>query len=56
MSFLPIVIRELGLASRRSSHYRVRFWTALVTIVIALAMLASTRGSTARVGHELSGT
>jgi hypothetical protein len=53
MSFLPIVIRELGLASRRPATYRIRFWAALVTVVIALAMLVSSGRSTAQLGHEI---
>ena len=53
MSLLPIVIRELGLASRRPATYRIRFWIALVTVVIALAMLVSRGRSTAQLGHEI---
>jgi hypothetical protein len=33
MTFLPIVVRELRVAARRKSTYRVRFWTAFGAII-----------------------
>jgi ABC-type transport system involved in multi-copper enzyme maturation permease subunit len=36
MTFLPIVQRELRVAARRRSTHRIRFWTALLAIVMSL--------------------
>jgi hypothetical protein len=48
MTFLPIVDRELRVAARRKSTYRIRRWTATIAIVIAgsylLLFWAFTRG------------
>src|SRR5688572_25003951 len=33
MSFLPIVRRELGVASRRKSTYRIRSWTTVIAVL-----------------------
>ena len=53
MSFLPIVSRELSVASRRPAVYRVRFWASLGATVIMLAMLATSRRATGQLGHEV---
>src|SRR5256885_2607021 len=39
MSFLPIVERELRIASRRKSTFRIRRWTALFAIGISFLFL-----------------
>src|SRR5215470_9449021 len=40
MTFLPIVHRELRVAARRRSTFRVRWWTALIAIGMSFASLA----------------
>jgi len=49
MTFLPIVERELRVAARRRSTYRIRAWTAVVAVGVGLlsffpAMVAGTPG------------
>lgn len=39
MTFLPIVERELRVAARRRSTFRVRWWTALIAIAMSFASL-----------------
>ena len=34
MTFLPIVDRELRVAARRKSTYRIRTWTVVVALVV----------------------
>jgi ABC-type transport system involved in multi-copper enzyme maturation permease subunit len=48
MSFPPIVQRELRAAARRKSTFRVRWWAALIAMVMSLVSLAAvsiSRGS-----------
>ncbi len=40
MSFLPIVERELRMAARRKSTYRIRTWTAALAMAVAICSLA----------------
>ena len=40
MTFLPIVDRELSVASRRAGTYWLRFWTALIVLGIWLFLLS----------------
>ncbi len=35
MVFLPIVVRELRIASRRKSTYRIRLWTTLAALLVS---------------------
>ena len=46
MTFLPIVQRELRVAARRSSTYWLRFFAALVVLVIWIVLLMGTRRMT----------
>lgn len=39
MTFLPIVQRELRVATRRKSTYRIRFWTVVIAMAVASLML-----------------
>jgi len=39
MTFLPIVQRELRVASRRKSTYRLRSWTAIIAIGVSFVSL-----------------
>jgi ABC-type transport system involved in cytochrome c biogenesis permease component len=39
MTFLPIVDRELRVAARRKSTYRIRAWTAVVAVAVGLVAL-----------------
>ena len=34
MTFLPIVDRELRVAARRKSTYRIRAWTAVIALAV----------------------
>ncbi len=43
MTFLPIVTRELALASRRGRSYWLRFWAAFLVLLIWAGLLAETR-------------
>ncbi len=45
MSFLPIVARELGVAARRSGTYWVRFFIALVAMVVWLCVVFGSQRS-----------
>ena len=45
MTFLPIVQRELKVAARRRSTFRIRWWAALVGIVMSFVSLALVRMS-----------
>jgi ABC-type transport system involved in cytochrome c biogenesis permease component len=47
MTFLPIVARELRVASRRKGTYRSRFWAALFAVgLLAFLLLVAGRGLT----------
>ena len=48
MIFLPIVERELRVASRRRSTYRLRFWLALLALTVWFILLLTSRGSVER--------
>jgi len=48
MTFLPIVHRELRVAARRRSTFRVRWWTALIAIGMSFVSLALVQMSTSR--------
>src|ERR1044071_3968289 len=55
MTFLPIVERELRVAARRKSTYRIRSWTVVLAIVgsfFSLMFFLMVRGRAA-VGHSL---
>src|ERR1051326_1768770 len=55
MTFLPIVERELRVAARRKSTYRIRSWTVVLAIVVSffsLMFFLMVRGRAA-VGHSL---
>jgi len=55
MTFVPIVERELRIAARRKSTFRIRFWTAILAILvsfISLLFLWATRGR-GSLGHPL---
>ena len=39
MTFLPIVARELRVAARRNSTYRIRTWTAVIALVVGFFSL-----------------
>lgn len=54
MTFLPIVERELRLATRRKGTYRLRFYAPLAAIVLWLLILAVNSGHTAP--HALAET
>jgi ABC-type transport system involved in multi-copper enzyme maturation permease subunit len=57
MTFLPIVQRELRVGARRKSTYRIRFWTAILAIIlgfVSLMFLLMTRGRSG-VGNSLFG-
>jgi ABC-type transport system involved in multi-copper enzyme maturation permease subunit len=41
MSFLPIVERELRVASRRKSTYRIRLWTTLAGLLVSFLFMFS---------------
>src|SRR5882724_542456 len=41
MSFLPIVERELRVASRRKSTYRIRLWTTLAGLSVSFLFMLS---------------
>jgi ABC-type transport system involved in multi-copper enzyme maturation permease subunit len=58
MTFLPVVERELQVASRRRSTYRTRWWTAAVAIVISLfsGMLIAVSGGAPQGGAALFST
>ncbi len=59
MTFLPIVQRELLVATRRKGTYRIRFWTALIAMIVSLLMLPMTyliRGRTSGGGEILFAT
>src|SRR6185436_15739303 len=51
MTFLPIVQRELSLASRRAGTYWTRFWAAALVGGITLAMIMGNRGTNVRIGQ-----
>src|SRR5579863_8780069 len=54
MTFLPIVDRELTVAARRAGTYWLRFWAALVVLIIGLVLLGAAHGKTPSVmGHFL---
>ena len=55
MTFLPIVERELRLASRRKGTFRMRSWTALIAILVTFAFLtvAFLGGGGAAIGEVL---
>jgi len=57
MTFLPVAERELRAAIRRPATWRVRFWSALLVIVVAAFMLLSARfwQSPAALGGKLFG-
>lgn len=56
MTFLPIVDRELRVASRRHSTYWVRLLLALAAIVVSFFLyIANTRTPRPRVGEEIFG-
>ena len=48
MTFLPIVYRELRVAARRRSTFRVRWWTALIAIGMSFVSLAFVQMSRTR--------
>lgn len=47
MTFLPIVERELRIATRRRGTYRLRFWAPLTAILLWLFIMGTTAGHTA---------
>ena len=51
MSLLPIVERELRVASRRKSTYRMRWMLALAVLVLWFLLLVSSRSSSAEKGQ-----
>ena len=53
MTSLPLVERELRLASRRPSTYRTRFWAALVMVAISLCFALATRMPTAQLAKAM---
>jgi ABC-type multidrug transport system permease subunit len=53
MGILPIVDRELRVAAGRPSTYRVRFWSALLTAFLVLAMLLARGRSPAEIGRQI---
>ncbi len=53
MTFLPIVDRELRVASRRRATYWLRFWLALIVIVLWLLLLGAGTASAAQRGQIL---
>ena len=57
MTLLPIVARELRTAARKRDHYRVRFATGLVSILIGAWILVAMRHAPPQVvGKSLFGT
>lgn len=57
MAFLPIVQRELRVATRRKSTYRIRKWTAVIAMGVSFVLLlfASTAQAGASLGKTLFG-
>jgi ABC-type transport system involved in cytochrome c biogenesis permease component len=53
MTFLPIVARELRVASRRPATYRLRFWLAVVVLIIWFSLLILGRNPVAQRGQML---
>src|SRR6266446_2635671 len=53
MTFLPIVVRELRVASRRRATYWLRFFLALAVLVIWFFLLVAGRNSAAQRGQML---
>jgi len=48
MTFLPIVDRELRVASRKRSTVRTRWWAALIAVIIGFIALAASSGGGGR--------
>lgn len=55
MHFLPIVARELSVASKRPATYRIRVLGAAITGALAFAIITRTQFSPAMVGQEVFG-
>ncbi len=53
MAFLPIVQRELSVAARRRSTYRLRWWTTALAMIVSLIVLFFTAATSA---HRGAGT
>jgi len=53
MSFLPIVMRELGVASRKPHTYWTRFWAAALISAAVFFMIFANRGPTAQLGRMM---
>jgi ABC-type transport system involved in multi-copper enzyme maturation permease subunit len=49
MTFLPIVQRELRVAARRRSTFRIRWWTALIALAMSFVSLSFVQLSRSRV-------
>src|SRR6185369_16507496 len=50
MTFHPVIDRELRMASRRKSTYRIRFWTAVIATVTSFGGLVVLWANPARIG------
>jgi ABC-type transport system involved in multi-copper enzyme maturation permease subunit len=50
MTFHPVIDRELRMASRRKSTYRIRFWTAVIATVTSFGGLVILWANPARMG------
>lgn len=53
MLFLPLVERELRLASRRHGTYRTRFWAALILIALSFCMHVTNRQSDSQLSRPM---